>query len=136
MGNYFLNPNKKMAGGYCSMIIKSIDRNIHQGKWLCAARLVGRDQENIDEFTVAIYEEKDVNTNVGTAGITGMVLGLTFVAGAIIFVTYRKYYQSYSLRQQPRNTIISYISGTETVSISSDDSPNRENIELRVLNTT
>lgn len=133
MNNFYFNPNRQMKTGYCSIIVKKVDHS-HQGQWLCAGRLTGSDKESSDEFRVSVFEK----TDHATASITGMALAIIFVIGGIIFISYRSYRQKYTLRRNTRQTIVTYVTNNDSVSISSNrslsnDSQN-DDIELRTIN--
>lgn len=79
-----------MRAGYCSIIVKQVTKK-HIGQWTCAGRLVGRSQENWDDFGVHVFE----NDGPTVAAISGMVIGAIFVlmgiAGAALFTYKRKF---------------------------------------------
>lgn len=60
MNNYYFNPNRNMKSGFCSIIVKEVDRAKHQGQWQCAARLTGYLEESYDEFRVNVFDSKCV----------------------------------------------------------------------------
>lgn len=133
--NIYFNQNRNMKSGYCSIIVKKVDRSHHQGQWMCAARITGTAHESSDEFRVAVFE-----SNVSTAGITGMVFSIIFLIGGIAFITYKRYRQTYPLRrttQLTHRTVVSYIANTDNVSISSFPSNHSQNgdAERQVLNS-
>lgn len=99
------------------MIVKKIDRDMHQGHWMCAAHPTGSDSESFDEFRVNVF---DNDSTVNVASVTGMVFASIIVICVIISIfTYKRYRQKYSLRRTTRQTLVSYIAGTDAISISS-----------------
>lgn len=119
MNNYYFNPNRQLKAGFCSIIVKKIDREWHQGQWICAAHLTGSDYESFDEFRVNVF---DNDNTISVAGVTGMVFASIIMIGVIIFITYRRYRRKYgvNLRRTTRQTNVSYITGTDAISISSE----------------
>lgn len=81
---------------------------------MCAAHLTGSDYESFDEFKVNV---SDSDNSVAVAGITGMVFASIILIGAIMFITYKRYRRLHSLR---RETVVTYVTNTDNVSISSD----------------
>lgn len=51
--NFHFNPNRQMQSGYCSIIVRRVEKE-HLGMWTCAGRLIGRDEESGDDFTVMV----------------------------------------------------------------------------------
>lgn len=119
MNNYYFNPNRKLTTGYCSIIVKKIERAQHQGQWMCAARSRGSNLESSDEFRVSV---SDADNSIAVAGITGMIFILVFLAGGFIFLTYKKYRQTYPSRRTTRQTLVTYVTGADSVSFSSERS--------------
>lgn len=137
MNNYYFNPNRQLRSGYCSMIVQKIDQNMHQGQWLCAAHLTGDDHESLDQFRVNVFE---ADNSIAVAGITGMAFVSVLVIGGIGFIAFKKYRQIIVARSRrtTRQTVVTYVTNTERVSISSsqlDDSQSTtdENIQLRSI---
>lgn len=137
MDNYYFNPNRQLKSGYCSMIVKKIDRNIHQGQWLCAAHLSGDDHESFDEFRVNVFE---ADNSIAVAGITGMTFASVLVIGGIVFIAFKKYRQKIAVRSRrtTRQTVVTYVANTDCVSISSSQleelqSTTDENIQLHSI---
>lgn len=90
LDNYYFNPNRKMRAGFCSIIVKQVTKK-HIGQWTCAGLLVGRSQENWNDFGVHVYD----NEAPTAAAISGMVIGAVFVLMGIAggaFFTYRRKY--------------------------------------------
>lgn len=107
-----------MTSGYCSIIVKKVDRAQHQGEWMCAAKLIGSDSECSDEFRVTVYD-----SNISVAGISGMAFAITVLIGVIAFVTYRSYRRTYNNpRRSTRQTVVTYITSTDAISIDSNRS--------------
>lgn len=101
--NYYFNPNRKIKSGYCSIIVKKIDRAYHHGRWMCAAALTGSTHESSDEFQVNVFgSDNDHDEAIAVAGVTGMMMVIIFVAGALIFVIYKRYRQNYSIQSAQR----------------------------------
>ena len=118
LDNYHFNPNRKMTSGYCSIIVKKVDRAQHQGEWTCAAKLIGSDSECSDEFRVTVYD-----SNISVAGISGMAFAVTVLIGVIAFVTYQRYRRTYNNpRRSTRQTVVTYIASTDAISINSNRS--------------
>lgn len=115
LGNYYFNPNHKMKSGYCSIVVKKIDRS-HMGQWTCAARLSGSEHESADEFRVTVF-----NSGISVASVSGMVVGLIFICFGGLLVMYLTYRKRRTLainrRRITQDTIVRYID-SENVSIS------------------
>lgn len=77
---YYFNPNRNRRDGYCSLIIKHAT-NAHTGLWTCAAKVTGRNEESLDDFTVLVSENK-----LSVASIIGMVLGAAFIFAGVIAI--------------------------------------------------
>lgn len=105
-----------MKSGYCSIIIKEVDRLKHQGQWICAAQLNGHKQESVDEFHVNVHD-----ANVAVAGLVGMGFGVFLVIGGIIIVTYLKFQKKFNPRRTTTNTV-----DTENISMQSNSSNDSE----------
>lgn len=121
MNNYYFNPNRKMSSGYCSIIVKKVDRSHHQGQWTCVAKLQGSDIESSDEFRVTVFD-----SNMSVASVTGMIFAVIFLIGGIIFITYRGYRQKYNQRRNTRQTVVTYVTSTDAISIYSRSSNGSE----------
>lgn len=145
MDNYYFNPNRQMKSGYCSIVVKKIDRVKHQGQWTCAARLTGTDHESSDEFRVNVFTSNE-SSKVSTAEMAGMTVAVIFLIGAMSFITYKRYRNIQNrqmTRRTTRQTVVSYVHGTDRISLSSqhsDDSQQSssspsQNIEMSVLNS-
>lgn len=113
MNNYYFNPNRKMSSGYCSIIVKKVDRS-QQGQWTCVAKLQGSDSESSDEFRVTVFD-----SNMSVASVTGMIFAVIFLIGGIIFITYRGYRQKYNQRRSTSHTVVTYVTSTDAISIHS-----------------
>lgn len=125
MNNYYFNPNRKMKSGFCSLIIKNVERS-HLGQWTCAARLTGRDSESYDEFRVNVLDADGVSV----AGIGGIAVGISFGVGVMAVLLWVAYSNllTRSTRRRTTLTAVSYISSMDHVSIHSNNS-NTENVE-------
>ncbi|XP_055298260.1 uncharacterized protein LOC129566399 [Sitodiplosis mosellana] len=117
LDNYYFNPNRKMSSGYCSIIVKKVDRKQHQGQWMCVAKPIGSDSECSDEFRVTVFD-----SNISAASVIGMVFSAIFILGGIVFITYRGYRQKYNVRRNTQQTAVTYITGTDAVSMRSNHS--------------
>lgn len=53
LGMYHFNPNRRMKLGVCSIIVNHASKE-HSGTWTCAGKLIGRDEESGDDFTVYV----------------------------------------------------------------------------------
>lgn len=126
MNNYYFNPNREMKSGFCSLIIKNVERS-HLGQWTCAARLTGRDSESYDEFRVNVLDADGVSV----AAISGIALGISFGVGVMVVILYIAYlkYPMRSTRRRTALTVVSYITSADRVSIHSDNNSNAENVE-------
>lgn len=82
---YYFNPNRKRLDGYCSLIIKHATK-AHTGLWTCAAKVTGRNEESLDDFTIVVLDNK-----LSVASIIGMVLGAAFIFGGVIAIGIRGY---------------------------------------------
>lgn len=116
-----------MKSGYCSLIIKSVDRS-HFGQWMCAARLKTSESESFDEFRVTVYENE-----ISAAGISGMAVSLACVIGLGIVLSYMVYRKIYAPVNQRRETTVTYVPSTDHVSIASVDS-NDSQAEIHIPN--
>lgn len=115
MHNYYFNPNHKMKSGFCSIIVKKVERS-HMGQWTCAARLSGSEHESADEFRITVY-----SSDISMAGISGLAVGFVLICTVVFLVVhliYRKRQQTARQRRVTQNTIVRYID-SENVSISS-----------------
>lgn len=132
MDNYYFDPNRQMKSGYCSIIVKKIDRTQHQGQWMCAARLTGNAHESFDEFHVTVFE-----SDLSTAQVTGMMaFACIFLICGLIFITFKTYRRTFNVRRETRQTVVSYVAGDDRISISSahsDDSQPR-NTPPQIIN--
>ncbi|XP_031627128.1 uncharacterized protein LOC116343281 isoform X2 [Contarinia nasturtii] len=115
MNNYYFNPNRKMKSGYCSIIVKDVDRLKHQGQWQCVARLTGYLEESSDEFRVTVFD----SDNTLVAGLTGMIIAIIFVIFGGAFIIRRYHRQSHDTR-----------SVTDSININEPD-----NISLRTIHS-
>lgn len=70
----------------------------HNGKWTCAGRLIGREEESGDEFDVLVIEN-----DLSVASIIGMVFGVIFVAAGITYIGVRSFKKRQRLRAEARN---------------------------------
>lgn len=70
----------------------------HNGKWTCAGRLIGREEESDDEFDVLVIEN-----DVSVASIIGMVFGVIFVGAGVAYIGVRSYKKRQRLRAEARN---------------------------------
>lgn len=61
-GVYF-NPNRRLIDGHCSIIVASAQLQSHAGQWTCAGRLIGRNAESSDDFTVNVIGEWQQHEN-------------------------------------------------------------------------
>lgn len=135
MDNYYFNPNRRMKSGYCSIIIKRVDRSHHQGQWMCAARIMGADEESSDEFRVTVFE-----STISTASTSGMLFAFILIVCGLIFITYQRYRDKYNPRRathMTQPTVVSYVVDSENVSISSRGSSSysqNQGIELQTIN--
>lgn len=82
---------------------------------MCAANLMGSDNESFDEFQVNV---SDNDNSIAVAGITGMVFAGIILIGAICSITYKRYHRKYHSRRQ---TVVTYVTDTDNVSVSSND---------------
>lgn len=126
MNNYYFNPNRRMKSGFCSLIIKTVERS-HLGQWACAARLTGRHSESYDEFSVNVLDADGVSV----AAISGMAIVISFgvsVMAVLLYIAYRQY-PTRSSRRRTALTDVSYITSTDHVSIHSDNNSNADNFE-------
>lgn len=93
---------------------------MHQGHWICAAQLTGSDSESFDEFRVNVFDSENLGGNtVNVAGVSGMAVASIFVIAAIIFISYRRYRKTHRSRPTTRQTVVSYVTGADAISISS-----------------
>lgn len=135
MNNYYFNPNRHMTSGYCSIIIKQVDRSHHQGQWMCATRIVGADEESSDEFRVTVFE-----STISTASTSGMLFAFSLIITGLIFITYQRYRQTYNARrttQMTQPTVVSHVANSDDLSISSRGSSSysqNQGIELQTMN--
>lgn len=110
-----------MKSGYCSIIVKNIDRAVHQGRWVCASALTGSTYESSDEFQVNVFDSSEEDSTIAVAGVTGMVIVIILVASALIFVIYKRYRRRAEPSSQRRN---------------SNESDNHSGIELSVIESS
>lgn len=87
-----------MRSGYCSIIVKHVTKK-HIGQWTCAGRLVGRSQENWDDFGVHVYD----NEAPSAAAISGMLIGAVFVLIGIAAAAISTYRRKYMARRERIN---------------------------------
>lgn len=118
MNNYHFNPNRKMSSGYCSIIVKKVDRAQHQGQWTCVSKLTGSDSESSDEFRVTVFD------TISVASVSGMMFFAIFLMGGLAFITYRGYRRKYSPRRTTRQTVVTYVTNSGAVSIQSETQSN------------
>ncbi len=77
---YYFIPNRNRREGYCSVIIKRA-RKEHTGLWTCAGKVMGRNAESWDDFTILVLENK-----LSVASVIGMVLGAAFIFAGIVAI--------------------------------------------------
>lgn len=70
----------------------------HNGKWTCAGRLIGRDEESDDEFDVLV-----IANELSVASIIGMVFGAIFVFASIVYIGFLSFRKRQRLRAEARN---------------------------------
>ena len=91
-GIYYFNSNKKLSDGFCTVIIKQLNKIDHGGKWLCGGRLLGHNQESYDTINVTV----DVLRGASFSYLSMMImLPVIFVLGSSAFV-----YNKWKQRQQ------------------------------------
>lgn len=91
LDNFYFNPNRKLKSGYCSIIVKHVTKK-HIGQWTCAGRLVGRNKESWDDFSVHVFDSEQ---STATAAVSGMIIGaiaVLIVIGGVAFFAYKRKY--------------------------------------------
>lgn len=73
----------------------------HNGKWTCAGRLIGRDEESNDEFEIAV-----IQSDLSVASIIGMIFGVIFVGAGVIYIGFRNIKKRQRRRAEARNVNI------------------------------
>lgn len=116
MGNYYFNPNRNLKSGYCSLIVKKVERS-HLGQWTCASRLTGSEHESYDEFRVTVFEN-----GISMAGFSGWAFGIVVCLSAVVISVYTIYYNKVGKTNRRRatcQTAVSYIVEGDQISIAS-----------------
>lgn len=101
-GLYYFDPNRKLADGYCTVVVKSLNKDIHAGKWTCSGRILGHHEESYETVYVTVDGIRGASISFLSIVITAPIL-LFLVMSALGVGMWKR-------RQQVRNEILDEIS--------------------------
>lgn len=101
-GNYYFDPNRRLSEGYCTVVIKELDKNEHAGKWICSGRVFGHDDESYDSVYVTVDGLRGASFSYLSLAIVLPLLAVSVLS----IIVFRKFKQ----RQQVRNEALDEIS--------------------------
>lgn len=99
---YYFDPNRKLADGYCTVVIKSLNKEKHAGKWTCSGRMLGTYDESYDTVYLTIDGVRGASISLLSIVITTPIL-LVLVLSAMGVKIWKR-------RRQARNEILDDIS--------------------------
>lgn len=53
-GIYYFDPNRKLIDGFCTVVVKNLNKDLHAGKWTCSGRILGQYEESYDTIDVTV----------------------------------------------------------------------------------
>jgi len=113
-GLYYFDPNRKLSDGYCTVVIKELNKDQHAGRWTCAGRILGHDEESYDTIYVTVDGLRGASFSFLTLAIvlpTLAVMALSIV-GYKQFMKYKQRTNGELLDQVSMNTMQSNNSST------------------------
>lgn len=101
-GLYYFDPNRKLADGYCTVVIKNLNKDSHAGKWTCSGRILGEYEESYDTVYVTVD---------GVRGASVSFLSIVITAPTLLVLMASAYgVKLWKRRQQVRSQALDEIS--------------------------
>lgn len=118
-GLYYFDPNRKLSDGYCTVVVKQLNRNVHAGKWICGGKILGQNEESYDEVYVIVDNVRGASISYITLAIV-LPLIIMLALSAFGYKKYKQRRQFGILDNVSLNTLASNVSINSNSSGGSD----------------
>ena len=119
-GLFYFDPNRKLSDGYCTVVIKQLNRKMHAGKWICGGKIRGHQEESYDEVQVTVDSIRGASISIITLATVLPLIALMALSG----FGYKKYKNWQRFRLLDNTSLATVTSNASINSNSSGDSQN------------